>query len=107
MALSEQLIKTKKGMEKREISLMTIFDIFNSMKEGLLGDVKTRLTEEDVKELQKLRNEGKIKFDEIKIAKTVPFAPFIFFGILLTYFLQGSLLYYLSLTQILTLISKK
>jgi len=107
MMLSEQLVKTKKGIEKREFSLMTIFDIIKSMKESFLGEVKTRLTDEDVKELQKLRKEGKIKFDEIKITKTVPFAPFMFFGVLLTYFLQGSLLYYFSMAKILTLISKK
>jgi Flp pilus assembly protein protease CpaA len=95
MMLSERLVKTKKGMEKRELSLMTIFDIFSSVKEGLLGDVKTRLAEEDIKELQKMRREGKIKFNEIKITKMVPFAPFMFFGVLLTYFLQGSLIYYL------------
>jgi len=55
MMLSEQLVKTKKGMEKREFSLMTIFDIIKSMKESFMGDVKTRLTEEDVKQLQKMR----------------------------------------------------
>jgi len=95
MMLSEQLIKTKKGIEKRDISLITVFDIFQSVKEGFFGEVKTRLTEEDVKELQKLRREGKIKFNEIKVTKMVPFAPFMFFGVLLTYFLQGSLFYYL------------
>lgn len=100
MALSERLIKTKKGIEKKEISLITVFDIFQSVKEGFFGDAKTRLTEGDVKELQELQKEGKIKFDEIKITKTVPFAPFMLFGVLLTYFLQGSLLYYLTLLKI-------
>ena len=107
MMLSERLIKTKKGVEKRELSIITIFDIFQNVKESFMGDVKTRLTGKDVKQLQKMRKEGKLKFDEIKIAKTVPFAPFMLFGVLLTYFLQGSLLYYLSMAKILTLISKK
>jgi Flp pilus assembly protein protease CpaA len=97
MMLGEQLIKTKRGVEKKEISYVSIFSIIQSVKQGFLGDVKTRLTEEDIKELQKLQKEKKLEFSEIKIAKTVPFAPFMFFGVLITYFLQGNLLYYLSI----------
>lgn len=95
MTLGERLVKTKKEMKKRELSLITVFDIIQCIKEGFLGEVKTRLTEEDVKELQNLQKEKKLKFDEIKIVKTVPFAPFMFFGVLLTYFLQGSLFYFI------------
>jgi prepilin signal peptidase PulO-like enzyme (type II secretory pathway) len=95
MLLNEQLIKTKKGMEKKELSLITIFGMFQCLKEGVFGDVKNMLTEEDIRELKKLKKEKKLKFDEIKIAKTMPFAPFMLFGVLLTYFLQGSLFYYL------------
>jgi hypothetical protein len=104
MTSSERLIKTKKGVEKKEISLMTIFDIFQSVKECFLGDVKTRLTEKDIKELQKLQKEKKLKFNEIKISKTVPFAPFMFLGVLLTFLLQGSLLYNLNTTRFLEVI---
>lgn len=95
MTVSERLIKTKKGMEKKEFSIITIFDVLTVVKEGFLGDVKTRLTTKDVEELQTLQKEKKLNFDEIKITKTVPFAPFMFFGVLLTYFLGGSLFYYL------------
>jgi prepilin signal peptidase PulO-like enzyme (type II secretory pathway) len=95
MTLSERLIKTKKGMEKKEFSIITIFDVLTVVKEGFLGDVKTRLTAKDVEELQTLQKEKKLNFDEIKITKTVPFAPFMFFGVLLTYLLGGSLFYYL------------
>ena len=97
MVLSEELIKTKDGIVKKETSFITIFDMFKSLKDDFFGDVKTRLTAEDVRELQKLRKKGELKFDEIKIAKTVPFAPFMFLGVLLTYLLQGSLFYYLNL----------
>lgn len=94
MILSEGLVKTKGKIEKKELLLMTIFDIFHSFKGSFSEEVKTRLTDEDIKELQKLEKEKKLNFHEIKITKTVPFAPFLFFGVLLTYFLRGSLLYY-------------
>jgi Flp pilus assembly protein protease CpaA len=95
MMLTEQLVHTKKGIEKKELSLLTFFDILGSVKESLIGDVKVRLTKDDIKVLKMLKKKGKLEFDEIKIAKTVPFAPFMLFGVLLTYFLQGSLFYYL------------
>ena len=94
MLLSEPLIITNNGAEKREVSLRSILSSFYSIK-GAVENIKTKLTEEDVKQLQKLENEKRLKFAEIKITKTVPFAPFMFFGVLLTYLLQGSILYYI------------
>jgi Flp pilus assembly protein protease CpaA len=94
MLLDERLIKTKKGYEKMEHSLFTIFDILKHMKEGFLTENSMTLTAKDI---EKLKKDKKLKFDTIKIAKTIPFAPFMFFGVLLTYFLQGSLFYYLIL----------
>jgi len=91
MLLTERLVKTKKGYEKREYSIFTIFDVINRMKEGVLSETSMTLTAEDI---EKLKED---KFDSVKIAKTIPFAPFMFFGVLLTYLLQGSLFYYLTL----------
>jgi len=94
MLLAERLVKTKKGYEKKEFSLFTIFDILRNVKEGFLAETPMALTKEEIK---KLKEDKKLKFDTIKIAKTIPFAPFMFFGVLLTYLLQGSLFYYLTL----------
>jgi len=98
MLLAESLIKTKKGFEKKkQKSLVTVFDIFRSVKEGIISDVSHQLTEKDILTLNRLYKQKKLSFDTVKIAKTVPFAPFMFFGVLLTYLLQGSLFYYLLL----------
>jgi Flp pilus assembly protein protease CpaA len=97
MLLGESLIKTKKGYEKKQKTLVTIFDIFRSVKEGIMYDVSSHLTENDVQTLKALQKEKKLDFDTVKISKTVPFAPFMFFGVLTTYLLKGSIFYYLLL----------
>jgi len=97
MLVEEHLVKTKKGYEKKEYSLFTIFDVLQQTKRGFLSESSTSLTDEDIKKIRELKKERKLKFDTMKIAKTIPFAPFMFFGVMLTYVLQGSLFYYLSL----------
>jgi hypothetical protein len=49
---------------------------------------------EDINKIQLLFKEHKLPFDEIKISKTVPFAPFLFLGTLLTYFAKGYFIYF-------------
>jgi hypothetical protein len=68
--------------------------VFNSSGNSIIES--HRLTEEDVKKLKKLRAENKIKFDTVDVVKTTVFAPFIFLAVLLTYLLQGSLLYFIA-----------
>jgi len=97
MILGECLVREKGGFVKKESMLFTIFDIFRSVKESFSLDVCTSLTEKDIRKLKEYRKGGKLEFNTVKIANTVPFAPFLFFGVLLTFFLQGSLFYYLHL----------
>lgn len=100
MVLGERLIKTRKGYIKKQSSLLTIFDIFKSMKENIAEKSITKLTEEEIKELKQLYEQKKLDFDYIKVTKTIPFAPFMFLGVLLTYLLQGSMLSYLHFLKI-------
>ncbi len=53
------------------------------------------LTEDDVRRILKLRREGKIKFDEILVHTTMPFAFFLFLGVLMTIFFKGSFVNFL------------
>ena len=50
------------------------------------------LTKGEVTKIKKLRKQGRIAFDKIRIYQTQPFAVFIILGYLLTLFLQGGLL---------------
>jgi hypothetical protein len=97
MMLGERLTRESGNFVKKESKLFTIFDIFRSVKESFASDICMSLTEKDIQKLKGLHRKGKLDFKAVKIAKTVPFAPFMFFGALLTYFLQGSIFYYLAL----------
>ncbi|MEM3555711.1 MAG: hypothetical protein QXF56_03280 [Candidatus Micrarchaeia archaeon] len=55
------------------------------------------LTEDDIKKLKEMSRKGKLKFDEIIIRQTIPFAPFLFLGVLLTLVLKGDVITYLKL----------
>ena len=50
------------------------------------------LTKEDVEKINKLHSEGKFKPHVISIYHTVPFAPFMFLGVLMTIIAQGNVL---------------
>lgn len=52
------------------------------------GEKITKLTEKDISNLKMMFKSGKLK--SILIEKAIPFAPFIFLGVLLTYFFQGN-----------------
>lgn len=64
-------------------------------KKGKIYEKGLKLTDDTVKELIKLKKEGRLDVQTAKVSKLVPLAPFIFLGVLLTYILNGSLLYHL------------
>jgi hypothetical protein len=53
------------------------------------------LTEEEVTKLRELYQVKKIKFEHLKIQPTIPFAPFMFLGVILTIIFRGNILIYL------------
>jgi Flp pilus assembly protein protease CpaA len=54
------------------------------------------LTEHDCRTLRRLKREGKLKFDHLRVYETLPFAIFLFIGVLLTYVMRGNLFIYLA-----------
>lgn len=63
---------------------------FSSMKGVKTVFGTKKLTSEDVETLRKLRRQGKIG-GLLKVHQTIPFAPFMFLGVLLTIALQGNI----------------
>ncbi len=53
------------------------------------------ITAEGIKQLNKFYEEGILRSDFMQIQKTLPFAPFLFSGVLLTYLCQGDLIVFL------------
>ena len=42
------------------------------------------ITEEEINKLKKLKKEGKLEFDDISVNQTLPFAPILFLGTVIT-----------------------
>ncbi len=85
----EELVGThrKFGFEyiknKKPAPIKGVVELLNSLKEN------------DIKKLQELDRNDKLNFKTVKISKSLPFAPFMFFGLLITYISHGNALIYL------------
>jgi hypothetical protein len=94
MVLSEGITREtdREGRHwKSEIVLPTVFSILTHAKTGFLYGKESRgLSEEEVREIKEMHKRKKFGFDEIRVHETVPFAPFLFAGTLVTMALQGS-----------------
>ena len=53
------------------------------------------LTKNDIKNIQKWHMSGKLHFNRLKIQQTIPFAPFMFLGVLLTILLKMNIVLWL------------
>jgi len=61
-------------------------------QEGKIILDRKPLTKDDIKKIQKLHSEGSFKPHTIRINQTVPFAPLLFLGVLLTIIFQGNMI---------------
>ena len=59
-----------------------------------LGNMKEGLTYNSIRELKRMERRGMLSFSSIKVKKTLPFAPFMFLGVLLTIASSGAFLIY-------------
>lgn len=91
---SAQMI-IKKGKDYVAETLPPFFARFSEHKENILIKSSVRLTEENIKKLKTLKKQGRLKFEHLLVEETIPFAPFLFLGVLLTYFASGSIIDYL------------
>lgn len=94
MILAEDIVEIKGGYIKRKnvpISFITtLFDKFQY--KSLISHMPEGLTKQDVEKINRLHSEGKFKPHEIAIYHTVPFAPFMFAGVLITIIAEGNVL---------------
>lgn len=87
----------KQKYGKNEMFFSSILGMFNKEKSPVFGREAKGMTPEEVSALKKMHKSGKLDFDELLIHKTLPFAPFMFFGVLLTLFAHGSIFVYIGL----------
>jgi prepilin signal peptidase PulO-like enzyme (type II secretory pathway) len=80
MLLAEKIIKKGKKYEKEKNQ-----GLFN-LKKGFIEEQAEGITAEDIKKI------NKTGIKKIKIKQTIPFAPFMFLGVLLTLIVKGNIL---------------
>ncbi|NIO20601.1 MAG: hypothetical protein GTN76_07655 [Candidatus Aenigmarchaeota archaeon] len=101
MCLAEGIIENKVdqkvGYEKKKITQFSIPQILSEkITKNYIHSISFEgLSKNDVKKIKRLRKEGKIKFNEILVHMSMPFAFFLFLGILMTIFFNGSFMAFL------------
>jgi len=95
--ISEKGHGKKAGYEKVEFKQFTfIGDLKERTQKKFIHNMSFGgLTEDDVKKIKRLRKDGKIPFDDILVHIVMPFALFLFLGVLLTVFLRTNFVTYI------------
>lgn len=91
MIPAEMIVEEKGSFVKKPITFLTFLTLLRqrAIWKPFIGFNPDGLEKEEVEETQSLYKRGLLKFEELKISLTIPFAPILFFGALLTYFLKG------------------
>jgi hypothetical protein len=92
----EGIRKEKGRYEKINLVDISLFNLLRQKKIKFLFDNRpTGLTKEDVELLNEMYRKGELKFSQLLIQQTIPFAPLLFLGALLTLLFKGNLFIYL------------
>lgn len=90
MCLAEIIIKKdKENYYIKESFPLRLFIDLLYLTEKRIKDSIFYIDENTLEKLKTLQKKGLLKFDKIRVAKTIPFAPFITIGSLITVFLKG------------------
>lgn len=91
MIPAESVYEEKGMYKKQELAFYSLFGYLEERtkkRNYLIEPTSEGLTEEEVKKLKEL--EKKLGFEHLRVQQTTPFAPYMFFGVLLTVVLQGN-----------------
>jgi len=91
--ISEVERNGKKFFEKIELIHYAVYDFLYHKKKKFIHEIGDEgLSSKNLEKLRKLREEGKIPFDEILVHQQMPFAIFLLIGFLLTLYFNGNFL---------------
>jgi len=91
MIPAEMVVEEDGKMVKKPITFLTFLVLLRERAKWkpLIGFNPDGLNREEVEEIQDLSKRGLLKFEDLKISLTIPFAPILFFGALITYLTKG------------------
>ncbi len=91
MILEDVIYKDKEGYKKRVVSAAGFLEEpEKSGQKSVIKPAPEGLNEDDIKRIKELHRTGKLKESEVRIAQTLPFAPFLLAGVLMTILAHGN-----------------
>ena len=89
MVLLEGVYEKDGNLEKKKLFFPSIINAMQDIGTNYIFDLSSKgLSKQDIELLQKKKKEGKVKFHSLLVQETLPFAPLLFIGTLLTLFWQ-------------------
>lgn len=93
MIPAEGIYEENENYRKRELLYFSLFSYLTERRKKYIFDINAEgLDEEEVGRLHKLYKDGKIKFEHLRVYQTIPFAIFMFLGVLLTILVRGDIM---------------
>ena len=87
MVLLEAIVKRKGKIEKKKSIFPSLVNVFSEIGENFFVESGPRgLSTEDIASLKTAKKGKKLNFETILVQETLPFAPIIFFGTILSFF---------------------
>jgi len=87
MVLLETIVERKGKIEKKKTVFPSLVNVFSEMGERFFVESGPRgLSPKDIASLRNAKKKKRLKFNSILVQETLPFAPIIFFGTLLSFF---------------------
>lgn len=95
MIPAEMIFRKGEKYFKKPITFVTLLILLRerTVDKPIFGYNPDGVKAEDIGKVLSLYRERKLGFDEIRICKTMHFAPMLFLGVLLTYFARGYFTY--------------
>lgn len=93
MILTEMILRKNQLFIKQPLAFLTFFTSLMQRirSKPIFGYNPDGLKRNEIEKLKKMRRAGQLEFETIRVSETIPLAPALFLGILITYFLKGSL----------------
>ncbi|MFP4117186.1 MAG: prepilin peptidase [Candidatus Aenigmatarchaeota archaeon] len=94
--LAEGIVEREGEYKKESLLDFSLIGYMRSRKKKFIHGLGP-ITDEDVQRIKQLYSEGKLHFEKLKVQRTQRFAPFVFFGYFLTFFLGTNFLTFISI----------
>ncbi len=92
MQPAERVFKVGKGYRKEPLLFFSLFSYLKQPKGEDVFEIRPEgLSEKDCRSLRKLKRENRLKFEHLKVHQVLPFAVFLFLGVLATIVASGNL----------------